>query len=114
MARDFGEIAEEPAGQVNQVGENGGDFVLDDPERGNDSTGSTREMPGAPAVTREMPAVPAAAGASCGAIVMSGPVTSCIAPRWQRRARRLKRLDSVFIPNRSGRIHRPSTRSDLI
>jgi pilus assembly protein FimV len=53
---------EDTTGQVNQVGENGVDFVLDDPERGNDSTGSTREMPGAPAVTREMPAVPAAAG----------------------------------------------------
>ena len=46
-------------GQVNKVGEDGVDFVLDDPERGNDSTGSTREMPGAP--TREMPAMPGAA-----------------------------------------------------
>jgi pilus assembly protein FimV len=43
-------------GEVNQVGADGVDFVLDDPERGNDSTGSTREMPNAP--TREMPAVP--------------------------------------------------------
>ena len=42
-------------GEVNQVGADGVDFVLDDPERGNDSTGSTREMPNAP--TREMPAV---------------------------------------------------------
>jgi pilus assembly protein FimV len=50
-------------GEVNKVGDDGVDFVLDDPERGNDSTGSTREMPGAPAVnTREMPAVPGAAG----------------------------------------------------
>jgi pilus assembly protein FimV len=50
-------------GQVNKVGDDGVDFVLDDPERGNDSTGSTREMPGAPAVnTREMPVVPGAAG----------------------------------------------------
>ncbi len=50
-------------GQVNKVGDDGVDFVLDDPERGNDSTGSTREMPGAPgANTREMPAVPGAAG----------------------------------------------------
>jgi pilus assembly protein FimV len=52
-------------GQVNKVGDDGVDFVLDDPERGNDSTGSTREMPGAPAVnTREMPAQPGAAGTS--------------------------------------------------
>jgi pilus assembly protein FimV len=43
-------------GEVNQVGADGVDFVLDDPERGNDSTGSTREMPNAP--TRELPAVP--------------------------------------------------------
>jgi pilus assembly protein FimV len=43
-------------GEVNRVGADGVDFVLDDPERGNDSTGSTREMPNAP--TREMPAVP--------------------------------------------------------
>jgi pilus assembly protein FimV len=50
-------------GQVNKVGDDGVDFVLDDPERGNDSTGSTREMPGAPAAnTREMPAQPGAAG----------------------------------------------------
>ena len=50
-------------GQVNKVGDDGVDFVLDDPERGNDSTGSTREMPGAPgANTREMPAVPGATG----------------------------------------------------
>jgi pilus assembly protein FimV len=50
-------------GEVNKVGDDGVDFVLDDPERGNDSTGSTREMPGAPAAnTREMPAVPVAAG----------------------------------------------------
>jgi pilus assembly protein FimV len=50
-------------GEVNKVGDDGVDFVLDDPERGNDSTGSTREMPGAPAVnTREMPVQPGAAG----------------------------------------------------
>jgi pilus assembly protein FimV len=50
-------------GQVNKVGDDGVDFVLDDPERGNDSTGSTREMPGAPAAnTREMPAVPGTSG----------------------------------------------------
>jgi pilus assembly protein FimV len=50
-------------GQVNKVGDDGVDFVLDDPERGNDSTGSTREMPGAPAAnTREMPVQPGAAG----------------------------------------------------
>ena len=34
-----------------QLGDSGVDFVLDDPERGNDSTGSTREMPGAPGAT---------------------------------------------------------------
>ena len=34
-------------GEVNKVGDDGVDFVLDDPERGNDATGSTREMPGA-------------------------------------------------------------------
>jgi pilus assembly protein FimV len=50
----------DPTGQVNKVGENSVDFVLDDPERGNDSTGSTREMPGAP--TREVPDMPGAAG----------------------------------------------------
>jgi pilus assembly protein FimV len=49
-------------GEVNQVGEDGVDFVLDDPERGNDSTGSTREMPGAAGATREMPAAPGTAG----------------------------------------------------
>jgi pilus assembly protein FimV len=50
-------------GEVNKVGEDGSvDFVLDDPERGNDSTGSTREMPGTTAPTREMPAMPGAAG----------------------------------------------------
>ena len=51
-------------GQVNEVGEDGVDFVLDDPERGNDSTGSTREMPGAPGSTREMPAAAAAGTAA--------------------------------------------------
>jgi len=49
-------------GEVNKVGDASVDFVLDDPERGNDSTGSTREMPGAPGSTREMPAVPGGAG----------------------------------------------------
>jgi pilus assembly protein FimV len=50
-------------GEVNKVGEDGSvDFVLDDPERGNDSTGSTREMPGQAGSTREMPGVPGAAG----------------------------------------------------
>lgn len=48
----------DPTGQVNKVGADSVDFVLDDPERGNDSTGSTREMPNAP--TRELPAVPGA------------------------------------------------------
>jgi pilus assembly protein FimV len=33
---------------ADEFGESGVDFVLDDPERGNDSTGSTREMPEAP------------------------------------------------------------------
>ncbi|HEY1724653.1 MAG TPA: FimV/HubP family polar landmark protein [Steroidobacteraceae bacterium] len=42
-------------GEVKPLGENGVDFVLDDPERGNDATGSTREMPGGQAATREMP-----------------------------------------------------------
>jgi pilus assembly protein FimV len=50
----------DPTGEVNKVGAEGVDFVLDDPERGNDSTGSTREMPNAP--TREMPAMPGAGG----------------------------------------------------
>jgi pilus assembly protein FimV len=45
-------------GEVNKVGADGVDFVLDDPERGNDATGSTREMPNAP--TRELPVVPGA------------------------------------------------------
>jgi pilus assembly protein FimV len=49
-------------GEVNKVGDDGVDFVLDDPERGNDSTGSTREMPGQAGSTREMPGVPGAAG----------------------------------------------------
>jgi pilus assembly protein FimV len=50
-------------GEVNKVGEDGSvDFVLDDPERGNDSTGSTREMPGNTGPTREMPGMPGAAG----------------------------------------------------
>ena len=49
-------------GEVNKVGDDGVDFVLDDPERGNDSTGSTREMPGSVGTTREMPGVPGAAG----------------------------------------------------
>jgi pilus assembly protein FimV len=48
----------DPTGEVNKVGETGVDFVLDDPERGNDATGSTREMPGAP--TRELPTLPGA------------------------------------------------------
>ena len=50
----------DPTGEVNKVGEDGVDYVLDDPERGNDATGSTREMPGAP--TRELPTMPGAAG----------------------------------------------------
>jgi len=49
----------DPTGEVNKVGENGVDYVLDDPERGNDATGSTREMPNAP--TRELPTMPGAA-----------------------------------------------------
>jgi len=48
----------DPTGEVNKVGENGVDYVLDDPERGNDATGSTREMPNAP--TRELPTMPGA------------------------------------------------------
>jgi pilus assembly protein FimV len=74
-------------GQVNKVGDDGVDFVLDDPERGNDSTGSTREMPGAPAVnTREMPAVPGAAGTAAvreftaTTRVASGPAADAEAP----------------------------------
>jgi pilus assembly protein FimV len=35
--------------EADKLGDTGVDFVLDDPERGNDSTGSTREMPEAPA-----------------------------------------------------------------
>ena len=50
----------DPTGEVNKVGADGVDYVLDDPERGNDATGSTREMPGAP--TRELPTMPDAAG----------------------------------------------------
>jgi pilus assembly protein FimV len=38
------QVASEP----DKLGDSGVDFVLDDPERGNDSTGSTREMPEAP------------------------------------------------------------------
>jgi pilus assembly protein FimV len=34
--------------QSDKLGDSGVDFVLDDPERGNDATGSTREMPEAP------------------------------------------------------------------
>jgi pilus assembly protein FimV len=34
--------------EPDKSGESGVDFVLDDPERGNDATGSTREMPEAP------------------------------------------------------------------
>ncbi|HEY3731918.1 MAG TPA: FimV/HubP family polar landmark protein [Steroidobacteraceae bacterium] len=41
-------------GEVKPLGEDGVDFVLDDPERGNDATGSTREMPGGQAATREV------------------------------------------------------------
>jgi pilus assembly protein FimV len=36
------------AGESDKLGDSGVDFVLDDPERGNDATGSTREMPEAP------------------------------------------------------------------
>jgi pilus assembly protein FimV len=36
------------ASEQDKLGDSGVDFVLDDPERGNDSTGSTREMPEAP------------------------------------------------------------------
>jgi pilus assembly protein FimV len=56
-------LGDDVTGEVNKVGDNGVDFVLDDPERGNDATGSTREMPGAPGgVTRELPGLPAGAG----------------------------------------------------
>jgi pilus assembly protein FimV len=66
-------------GEVNQVGADGVDFVLDDPERGNDSTGSTREMPNAP--TREMPAVPGGAtGQTATMRVAGGSVTDPEAP----------------------------------
>ncbi|HWW19976.1 MAG TPA: FimV/HubP family polar landmark protein, partial [Steroidobacteraceae bacterium] len=36
------------AAESDKLGDSGVDFVLDDPERGNDATGSTREMPEAP------------------------------------------------------------------
>jgi pilus assembly protein FimV len=36
------------AAEADKLGDSGVDFVLDDPERGNDATGSTREMPEAP------------------------------------------------------------------
>ena len=68
-------------GEVNKVGENGVDYVLDDPERGNDATGSTREMPGAP--TRELPAMPGAAGSKEYTATMrigSGQVLDADAP----------------------------------
>jgi pilus assembly protein FimV len=38
----------QPALGPDKSGDSGVDFVLDDPERGNDATGSTREMPEAP------------------------------------------------------------------
>ena len=44
-------------GEVDKLGDDGVDFVLDDPERGNDATGSTREMPGAPAASHARPRV---------------------------------------------------------
>jgi len=40
------------ASEPDKLGDNGVDFVLDDPERGNDTTGTTREMPGAPDAPR--------------------------------------------------------------
>jgi pilus assembly protein FimV len=57
-------------GEVNQVGETGVDYVLDDPERGNDATGSTREMPDAAGPTQELPI--AAARQSTATVRMAG------------------------------------------
>jgi pilus assembly protein FimV len=37
--------AEDPTGESRRLGDTGMDFVLDDPARGSDQTGSTREMP---------------------------------------------------------------------
>src|SRR5712675_1318787 len=44
----------EPTGESRQIGDTGVDFVLDDPARGSDSTGSTREMPISQTVTMEL------------------------------------------------------------
>ncbi len=43
--------AQDSTGEVRAVGDTGVDFVLDDPARGGDATGSTREMQQSPTVT---------------------------------------------------------------
>jgi len=43
----------EATGEAREVGDTGVDFVLDDPARGGDATGSTREMAPSPTVTLE-------------------------------------------------------------
>ena len=44
----------EPTSESRQIGDTGVDFVLDDPARGSESTGSTREMPVSQTVTMEL------------------------------------------------------------
>ncbi len=44
----------ESTGETHSLGDTGVDFVLDDPARGSDSTGSTREMPTSQTVTMEL------------------------------------------------------------
>jgi pilus assembly protein FimV len=44
----------ESTGEARAIGDTGVDFVLDDPARGSDSTGSTREMPTSQTVTMEL------------------------------------------------------------
>ena len=41
-------------GELRAIGDTGVDFVLDDPARGGDATGTTREMPGSHTVTLEL------------------------------------------------------------
>ncbi|HEX9473783.1 MAG TPA: FimV/HubP family polar landmark protein, partial [Steroidobacteraceae bacterium] len=44
----------ESTGETHSLGDTGVDFVLDDPARGSDATGSTREMPTSQTVTMEL------------------------------------------------------------
>jgi len=62
----------DPTGEARKIGDSGVDFVLDDPQRGNDATGSTREMLGATSATTVSSKARAGGGATATMKIANG------------------------------------------